>query len=238
MNKEEFIKYLKEINIEITEDELKKFETYKNLLQEYNEKFNLTAIKTDGEIYLKHFFDSLYLITLNEIKQANTILDVGTGAGFPGIPLGILLNDKKITLVEANEKKCSFLEKVKEILNLDNIIIVNSRAEEYVKNNKEKYDIVTSRAVANLLVLSELEIPALKIGGYFLPLKSNVSEELKICKDKIEKLGAKIENLIEYELPKENSKRTIIKIIKNRKTEEIYPRDYSKIIKDLKKLTK
>lgn len=238
MNKDEFVKYLDKINIKINEEELLKFEKYKELLKEYNNKFNLTSIIDDESIYLKHFYDSLYLITIEELKKSNNILDIGTGAGFPGIPLSIMLKDKNITLVESNEKKCMFLNVIKNELNLNNIEIVNMRQEDYAKLNREKFDLVTSRAVSNLVVISELEIPCLKVGGYFLPLKSNVEEEIELSKEKINVLGAKILDIIEYTLPIENSKRTILKIEKIKETDKMYPRDYSKIIKDLKKVSK
>ena len=238
MNKDAFTLELNKINIQITEEEQKKFTIYKDLLKEYNEKFNLTSIIDDDKIYLKHFYDSLYLLTFKEIKAANSILDIGTGAGFPGMALAIMLPNTQITLVEANAKKCAFLKTVSETLDLKNVLVKNERAEEFSKKNREKFDIVTSRAVANLLVLSELEIPALKINGYFLPLKSHFEEELSISKEKIKNMGCILEDTINYYLPIENSQRTILKIKKRQKTQEMYPRDYSKIIKDLKKITK
>ena len=123
MNKDEFINELKKLGISLTQSELNSFETYKNLLQEYNKKFNLTTIIEDESIYLKHFYDSLCLMKVVELKTAKTILDIGTGAGFPGIPLAIINKDKKITLVESNGKKVSFLTFLKEKLNLNNVEI-------------------------------------------------------------------------------------------------------------------
>ncbi len=232
MNKEEFIDYLNRINITVTEEGLNKFETYKNLLQEYNQKFNLTSITEDKSIYLKHFYDSLYLLTLKETQEASTILDIGTGAGFPGIPLSIMLPNTQITLVESNTKKCGFLNIVKEKLNLKNIEIINKRAEDYTKEKREYFDIVTSRAVANLKILLELEIPSLKTNGYFLPLKSNIEEEIKDSQNIIKNLSVDIEKIIKYTLTIENSNRTILKIKKLQKTNPKYPREYSKILKD------
>lgn len=229
MNKDEFIFHLKELNIILNNEQISSFETYKNLLQEYNKKFNLTSIIKDEDIYLKHFYDSIYLITLQEVKSSSNLLDIGTGAGFPGIPLAIINPNLKITLVESNGKKCGFLNIVKEKLNLTNIEIINSRAEEYTKINRNIFDIATSRAVSHLSIIAELEIPALKINGYFLPLKSNYEEELNETTLKLKKLESRLEEIIEYSLPIENSKRTIIKIRKEKETPRIYPREYNKI---------
>ena len=234
MNKEGFINSLKELNIILSEDQIASFEIYKNLLQEYNKKFNLTSLTTDGSIYLKHFYDSICLMKIKELKSSSTLLDIGSGAGFPGIPLAIINSKLKITLIESNRKKCEFLKIIKEKLNLDNIEIINSRAEEYAKENRNKFDIATSRAVSHLSIIAELEIPALKLNGYFLPLKSNVQEELEESYSKIQDLGTQLEEIIEYTLPIENSKRTILKIKKIKATPKYYPREYNKIIKEIK----
>lgn len=233
MNEKEFELSLKELNIILKDEEKEKFKIYKNLIQEYNKKFNLTSILDDENIYLKHFFDSLYLMSLEEIKKDTSLLDIGTGAGFPGIPLAIINSQLKVTLLESNNKKCNFLNIVKDKLNLNNIEIINMRAEDYAKNNREKFDIATSRAVANLSILAELEIPTVKINGFFIPLKSSYEEELIESKKKIETLGGTIKKVITYNLPIENSKRSIIIIEKVKITDKKYPRQYSKIIKEI-----
>lgn len=233
MNKETFKASLKRLNIILSEEELTKFEIFMRLLQEYNQKFNLTSITSDEEIFLKHFYDSLCLMKLPELQSATTLLDIGTGAGFPGIPLGIINPSLKITLVESNGKKCDFLNIVKQKLKLDNIEIINKRAEDYVRTNRSKFDIVTSRAVAHLSILAELEIPALKINGYFLPLKSSIEKEIEETSEKLKILNSSIEEIVEYTLPIENSKRTILKIKKNKETDLLYPREYNKIKKSL-----
>lgn len=238
MNKEQFIIELNKIDITLSEETIKKLDSYKDLLKEYNEKFNLTAITSDEDIYLKHFFDCLYLLKIDEIKEAQSILDIGTGAGFPGMVLALALPNASLTLVESNAKKCGFLKIVKEKLNINNVNIVNERAEDFSKKHRESFDVVTCRAVANLMVLTELEVPALKINGYFLPLKSHFEEELEMSKNKLKQLGSYLEDTITYHLPIENSNRSILKIKKTTKTDKIFPREYSKIIKDLKKLTK
>ena len=235
MNKEEFINSLKELNIILNNEQINSFETYKELLQEYNKKFNLTSITKDEDIYLKHFYDSVCIMKIKEIENSTNLLDIGTGAGFPGIPLAITNPNLKITLVESNGKKCGFLELVKEKLKLNNIEIINSRAEEYSKINREKFDTVTSRAVSHLSIITELEVPALKVNGYFIPLKANYEQELEESKNKMNLLGLTLENIIEYTLPKENSKRTILKIKKTKETSENYPREYNKILKEIKR---
>lgn len=235
MNEKEFKEYLLKLNIDIAEEELKKFETYKELLKEYNKKFNLTSITEDESIYLKHFYDSLYLMTTSEFKNKKTFLDIGTGAGFPGLALAIMNKNMLFTLVESNQKKCMFLSLVKEKLDLKNVEIINQRAEEYTKVNREKFDIVSSRAVSHLKILSELELPALKVSGYFLPLKSSIEDELNETIDFLNELDCTVEKLYKYELPIENSERTIVVIKKNKITKTTYPRKYSQIVKTKRK---
>ena len=221
MTKDEFIKYLKELNITITNENLLKLEQYKEFLIEYNKHTNLTAIKDENSIYLKHFYDSL---TIN-------ILDIGTGAGFPGMVLAIFNPTSLFVLLDSNNKKTTFLKLLKEKLNLPNVEIVNIRAEEYVRNNFETFDIVTSRAVAELRILAELSIPALKINGLFIPLKSNVEKEEELFNKSLKVLNGKVITKKEFYLPIENSKRTILVIEHFKSTNNIYPRHYDKIIK-------
>lgn len=236
MNNEEFLNSLKLLGIEVTNKELSKFEKYKDLLKEYNQKFNLTTIIKDNDIYLKHFYDSLYLMTIKEFKNSSSILDIGVGAGFPSIPLAILNEDKDLTLIESSQKKCNFINIVKEKLSLSNITIINKRAEDFTRLNREKFDLATSRAVSHLKNLSELEIPALKTNGYFIPMKAEYEKELEESKEILSKLKSKIINKYEYFLPIENSKRSILVIQKLEKTNTLYPREYSKIIKETKNI--
>ena len=229
MTKDEFIKYLKELNITITNENLLKLEQYKEFLIEYNKHTNLTAIKDENSIYLKHFYDSL---TINEyIKEQMNILDIGTGAGFPGMVLAIFNPTSHFVLLDSNNKKTTFLKLLKEKLNLPNVEIVNIRAEEYVRNNFETFDIVTSRAVAELRILAELSIPALKINGLFIPLKSNIEKEEELFNNSLKVLNGKVITKKEFYLPIENSKRTILVIEHFKSTNNIYPRHYDKIIK-------
>lgn len=238
MNKDEFIKETTLLGIKLTDEEIYKFEKYKELLQEYNKKFNLTSITEDNEIYLKHFFDSLCIMKAQELLNSSSLLDIGTGAGFPGIPVAIVNKDIKITLVESNKKKCEFLKVVKDSLNVQNVEIINTRAEEFAKINREKFEVATSRAVANLSTLLELEFPALSVGGVLIALKSNVQEELENSKSILKELNGTIKNTIEYTLPYEKSKRTLLIIQKQLPTNPKYPRQYSQIIKSQKSMKK
>ena len=229
MNIEEFKKimtsYAKKINIKFTEEQLDKFYKYMNLLIEWNEKINLTAIVEPKKVILKHFIDSL---TINKyLKDNSTLADVGTGAGFPGIPLKILRPDIKITLVDSLNKRINFLNEVIEKLNLKNIVTVHSRIEDFGKNKnyREMFDYVTARAVANLTVLSEYLIPIAKIGGKCLCMKgSNVEEEIISSKKAIDLLGGKIEIVDEFILPDSDISRNIIVLSKIKNTPARFPR--------------
>lgn len=238
MNKDEFIKETNLLGINLTDEELAKFEKYKELLQEYNKKFNLTSITEDNEIYLKHFYDSLCIMKAQELLNSSSLLDIGTGAGFPGIPVAIVNKDIRISLVESNKKKCEFLKVVKDSLNVQNVEIINTRAEDFAKINREKFEVATSRAVANLSTLLELEFPALSVGGVLIALKSNVQEELENSKSILKELNGTIKNTIEYTLPYEESKRTLLIIQKQLPTNSKYPRQYSQIIKSQKSMKK
>jgi len=230
MNKEEFIKELKNLNIEVTEEKLQQLELFYELLITENKKYNLTAITEKEQVYLKHFYDSLTLSKIIELKN-QSICDIGTGAGFPGIVLKIMFPELKVTLIESNGKKCNFLNIVKEKLNLKNVEIINERAEIYSKTNREKYDIVTSRAVAPLKHLLEYSIPAVKINGYYVAMKSNIENEMQNIENYYKKLDISLQNKIEFKLPKENSLRTLLLYKKNNQTKYIYPRKYTEIKK-------
>ena len=230
MNKEEFIQELKKINIEITDKKLKQLEEYYKFLIQENQKYNLTSITEESLVYLKHFYDSLTITKSINLKD-QYICDIGTGAGFPGIVLKIFFPEIKIDLLDSTNKKCEFLNKVIEKLELKNIKTINLRAEEYSKKNKEIYDLVVSRAVAPLKHLLEYSTPLLKINGYFIALKSNLEKELENIENYHKKLSLSEENINKFYLPKENSLRTIYKIKKISKTNPIYPRSYSQIKK-------
>lgn len=229
MNREEFKKIMiffgEKIDIKFTEEQLNQFYKYMNLLLEWNEKINLTAITDPNEVILKHFIDSL---TINKyIKENSTLADVGTGAGFPGIPLKILRPDLKITLVDSLNKRINFLNEVINKLNLVNIETVHSRIEDFGKDKKyrESFDFVTARAVANLAVLSEYLLPIAKVGGQCVCMKgSSVEEELSNGKNAIKVLGGKIKNIDEFVLPDSDMSRNVIIIDKIKNTPNKYPR--------------
>ncbi len=222
---QELIKKLKILNINLEDNQAEMFYKYMNLLIEWNEKMNLTAIIEPSEIILKHFADSLTIKKyINENEQ---ILDIGTGAGFPGIPLKISENSFKITLLDSLNKRINFLKEVISKLNLQNIRAVHGRAEEFIKQNgeREKYDVVTSRAVARLNILVEYMLPFVKIGGKCICMKaSNIEEELNEAEKAIDVLGGKIEKIDTIILPESDIERKIIIIKKIKETSDKYPR--------------
>lgn len=232
MNIETFIKEVEKLNISITKENLASLAKYKDLLVEYNKKFNLTAIKSDEEIYLKHFYDSLTLIKAYSLNGNLKLLDIGTGAGFPGIVLKIFYPDLELTLLDSNHKKIAFLEVVIKELNLKNVTCINSRAENLPKTYREYFDIITSRAVAHLRILLELSIPYLKVGGKLIAMKGLSEEEIKESAKILEKLDSTIVDTIKFNLPIEGSNRSLVIVQKNKKTNEIYPRSYDKIVKN------
>lgn len=232
MTKEEFIKEVECLGIEVTKEKLDKLDKYYELLIEWNKKINLTAITNKEEVYLKHFYDSLTLFKAVNLNDIKSLCDVGTGAGFPGIVIKIFFENIDITLVDALNKRIIFLSNVIEQLELKNINVVHARAEEYAKNNREKFDIVTSRAVAKLNILNELCIPMVKVEGYFIAMKANIDEELKISMNSINKLDGTLEEVVQFALPVEKSIRNLVKIKKNKKTNDLYPRKFDKISKN------
>ena len=230
MNKETFLKELELINIIPTEEQLEQLEKYYELLVTENKKYNLTAITNKEDVYLKHFYDSLTISKIIKLDN-QTLCDIGTGAGFPGMVLKIFYPSLEVTLVDATLKKCHFLELVIKDLNLDKIKVLNKRAEEYSKETREHYDIVTSRAVAPLKHLLEYSIPLLKINGTYIAMKSDISKEIEGIENYENKLKISKEKTIKFELPIENSLRTLISYKKIEKTPIIYPRKYSEIKK-------
>lgn len=220
---EELIEKLNEINIKIEEEQIQKFYDYMNLLIEWNEKINLTAITEPKEIILKHFVDciTIFKYILDDAK----VVDVGTGAGFPGIPLNIMNNMPKYTLVDSLNKRIKFLDEIINVLKLENINTVHSRIEDFAKNNKEVYDVATSRAVASLNILLEYLLPLVKVGGICICMKgSNIQEEVQNSKKALEILGGKIENIEEITLPNSDITRNIIIVRKVKTTPNKFPR--------------
>ena len=224
MNLELFIKETKILGIDLTEEKQQQLEQFYQLLITWNEKMNLTRITEKEEVYLKHFYDSLTLVKELDLTQELTLCDVGSGAGFPGIVLKIVFPNLKITLLDSLQKRVNYLNTIIEELGLENIKAIHQRAEEYAKEHREYYDIVTARAVANLKTLSELCIPMVKEQGIFIAMKANATEELKESEEIIKILGGKIENVESFLLPIEESCRTLITIRKLKKTNSMYPR--------------
>ena len=231
MTKDRFIEEIKLLGIDITDDMMDKFDKYYKLLTEWNEKINLTAITNEDDVYLKHFYDSATLCKIIDLKEDLSLCDVGTGAGFPGIVLKILFPNLKIVLVDALEKRINFLNIVISELGLKDIETVHERSEIYAKNNRERFDIVTARAVANLSTLSEYTVPMVKVGKYFIPMKANIKEELENASHAIKELNLEIEEKLEFNLPIEGSVRNLIKFKKTSKTNAKYPRSFSEMKK-------
>ena len=229
MELEEFTKifnnYLEKLNLTLTEEQIEKFYNYMNLLIEWNKKINLTAIIEPKDIILKHFIDSLTIVKY--IKEGETIIDVGTGAGFPGIPLKIAREDLKITLADSLNKRINFLNEVINKLDLKNIETIHTRAEELGKNKKyrEKFDIATSRAVANMSTLSEYLIPFIKVKGRCICMKSSdIDTELENAKKAINILGCEIESKDKFNLPNSDLGRSVIILRKVKNTPSKFPR--------------
>ena len=213
-------------DIELTEKQQHQFQTYFQMLVEWNEKMNLTSITEELEVYLKHFYDSIALSFYTDLTQELTICDIGAGAGFPSIPLKIIYPNLKVTIVDSLNKRIHFLNQLAEALDLENVSFVHDRAEIYGKGDyRASYDIVTARAVARLSVLSELCLPLAKKGGYFIALKAQrADEEIVKAKKAIATLGAKFEEQISEMLPIEDSEREILVIRKTLETPKKYPR--------------
>ena len=218
-------KKAKKIGIVLNVKQIKNFFDYYLLLIEWNEKMNLTAITEVNDVILKHFIDSLTICKY--IPQNAKIIDVGTGAGFPGIPIKIYREDTQITLLDSLNKRVLFLQEVINKLDLKNIEAIHGRAEEVARNNKyrEKFDVVTSRAVANMSTLTEYMIPFIKIDGLCIMMKGfDYKEELEKSQRAINLLGAELKNVEEFILPDSDINRSVILIDKVKSTPKQYPR--------------
>lgn len=214
------------MGIELSQNQLEKFDLYKKLLLEWNEKMNLTAITDDEGIAIKHFADSISVLPLIENKNAS-LIDVGTGAGFPGIPLKIANDGFKVTLLDSLNKRITFLEEVKKELGITNLECIHSRAEDGGRNAdlREKFDYCVSRAVARLSVLSEYCMPFVAVGGYFISLKGpDAAEELTEAQNAISVLGGKVEKVVEITIPESDLKHCAVVIKKIKSTPKVYPR--------------
>jgi 16S rRNA (guanine527-N7)-methyltransferase len=220
--------------IELDDIKIQQFMMYKDLLKEWNEKVNLTAITDDLEIIKKHFIDSISILKSGAIKEGSSIIDVGTGAGFPGIPLKIIMPSLKVVLLDSLNKRINFLNTVISELKLDGIETIHGRAEDFAKKEgyRENFDIATARAVANLSVLSEYCIPYVKVSGHFIAMKGPAAlDELKDSRNAIGTLGGKFREIIETHIPGEEINHNIVVVEKVSNTDNKYPRKAGQIEK-------
>lgn len=222
-----FDKKLALLGIQLTEKQKQQFDKFYELLVEWNKVMNLTGITEYEEVNEKHFVDSVALVKAVSLNKKQNLIDVGTGAGFPGIPLKIVFPHLKVTLLDSLNKRIKFLDTVIEELGLEHIETIHGRAEDFAKqaHYREQYDICVSRAVANLATLSEYSLPYVKIGGLFIPYKSGeIEEELSHSEKAITILGGKLDQVIKFELPGSEIGRSFVKIEKIKSTAKKYPR--------------
>ena len=229
MEIELFIIEVKKLGIEIDDQKLRNLAKYYDLLINWNEKINLTAITDRSSVYLKHFYDSLTITKVIDLNKINSLCDIGTGAGFPGIVLKIFYPHIKLTLVDSLNKRIIFLKEVIKELNLKEVEAIHMRAEEYARSNREKFDMVTARAVASFNVLLEYSIPIVKTNKYFVAMRGK--DDIFDSSKELNLLNSGIIKTSKFKLPIENSERTILLVQKNEKTSIKYPRKYSEIKK-------
>ena len=216
-----------DVEMEFTEAQYEQFIKYMRLLQEWNEKINLTAITEDEEVVKKHFIDCIKAFKSDAIKNANTVIDVGTGAGFPGLPIAIMNPEVKVTLLDSLNKRINFLNLVVRELGLKNVTTIHSRAEDGARRPelREKFDVATSRAVANMAVLSEFCMPYVKKEGYFVALKGpSIDEELENGRNAIKILGGELKGIIEISIEETDLKHNIVEVKKLKNCPKTYPR--------------
>ena len=225
----EFKELVNKLNISINDDMLNKYALYYEKLIEVNEYMNLTTITEENEVYIKHFYDSLTLnLAINDLKNIS-LCDVGAGAGFPSVPLAIAREDINVTIIDSLNKRINFLNDLISYININNVKAFHYRAEDYAKEKRDSFDVVTARAVARLNILSELCLPLVKIGGIFVAMKAEMSEELEEAKNAIKVLGGEIVKVIDLELPFNMGKRNIVIIKKVKSADKKYPRAFAKI---------
>ena len=216
-----------EVNIEFNEQMYDRFIKYMRLVQEWNQKINLTAITEDEEFIKKHFIDCIKAFKSEELKNAKNLIDVGTGAGFPGLPIAIMREDLNVTLLDSLNKRINFLNIVINELGLKNVITIHSRAEDGARKKelRENFDVATSRAVANMTVLSEFCLPYVKVGGHFVALKGPaIEEELKASKNALGVLGGRLKEVIELEIEDTDLKHNVVIVSKEKECPNSYPR--------------
>ena len=232
MNNTEMLRQgLKDFGIEPSDKMLNDFKVYREILVDWNQKMNLTGIEEEKEGYIKHFLDSVSAVVNGYIKDGMSIIDVGTGAGFPGLPLKICLENANVTLLDSLNKRINFLKEVSNTLGLTNMEFIHGRAEDFGKSEqyREQYDIATARAVAGLPILMEFCVPFVKVGGYFVCLKGpNANLELEESKAAMDVLGLEFIEKIDVELPETDLDHNILVFKKVRNTPEKYPRKAGK----------
>ena len=224
-----FISEVKKLNIKITNKELDLLEQYYNFLIKYNEHTNITAITKKEDVYIKHFLDSLMVTKAINFNKINNLIDIGSGAGFPGIVLKIFFPNIKIILLDSNNKKTTFLNEVIKKLNLKDIQVVNLRAEEYMKNHLNEFDICISRAVAYIDIITSLSLPFIKEDGSVILMKGNYQDEIKILNTYKKELHISNFDIINYKILSDDNNRSLIIIRKNEVTSKIV--NYPKILK-------
>lgn len=216
-----------DVNMNLSEEQYDKFIKYMRLVQEWNQKINLTAITEDEEFIKKHFIDCIKAFKSDELKNAKNLIDVGTGAGFPGLPIAIMREDLNVTLLDSLNKRINFLNIVINELGLKNVITIHSRAEDGARKKelRENFDVATSRAVANMTVLSEFCLPYVKVGGHFVALKGPaIEEELKASKNALGVLGGRLKEVIELEIEDTDLKHNVVIVSKEKECPNSYPR--------------
>lgn len=226
MNIEIFKEELEKLGIKVNQEQEQKLENYYEILYRESQKTNLTTIIKKEDVYLKHFYDSLTVTKTTDFNRELKVCDIGTGAGFPGVVLKIMFPKIKLTLIDSVAKKTEFLKKLVKKLEIEDVIIINDRIENFSNKNPEEYDILISRAVAKANILLEIGIKSLKIKGYYILMKGKDEE---ISQKALKELNAKILSKEKFNLPIENSERTIIKLQKETKTNNKYPREFTKI---------
>ena len=217
--------------INVNDQMINDLKTYREILVDWNQKMNLTGIEEEKEVFIKHFLDSISAVSNGYIKDGISLIDVGTGAGFPGLPLKICLKDIKLTLLDSLNKRINFLQEVSNSVNLEDIEFIHGRAEDFGKNPeyREQYDVATARAVAGLPILMEFCVPFVKVGGYFVCLKGpNANLELEESKAAMDVLGVEFVEKVDVELPNEELRHNILVFNEVRNTPEKYPRKAGK----------
>ena len=232
MNNEEILRQgINGFGIEANDQMIDDLKTYREILVDWNQKMNLTGIEEEREVFIKHFLDSISAVSNGYIKNGISLIDVGTGAGFPGLPLKICLRDIKLTLLDSLNKRINFLQEVSNTVNLEDVEFIHGRAEDFGKDSKyrEQFDVATARAVAGLPILMEFCVPFVKLGGYFVCLKGpNANLELEESQKAMEVLGLEFIEKIDIELPNEELKHNILVFKKVKNTPEKYPRKAGK----------